>query len=77
MLCQGRVKANIQSGDSGSPVFKITNSPSSGDISLYGILWGRQNPFWPWDPVRFYFSVIWWIETELGTLTTCASGFSC
>ncbi len=34
LLCQHRVRANVAGGDSGSPVFKITNSPNSGDVML-------------------------------------------
>ena len=39
-LCQGFVNAGVAGGDSGSPVFRVTNAPASGDVSLYGILWG-------------------------------------
>ncbi|MEM4722134.1 MAG: hypothetical protein QXT73_08760 [Candidatus Methanomethylicaceae archaeon] len=79
LLCQHRVRANVAPGDSGSPVFKITNSPRSGDVMLYGILWGRRQPY-PWDLVDFWFSSIFDVESsysELGSLTICAPGFSC
>jgi len=79
LLCQHRVRANAAGGDSGSPVFKITNSPNPRDVILYGILWGRRQAY-PWDPVEFWFSAIFDVESsysELGPLTTCASGFSC
>lgn len=42
LLCQAVVGAFSESGDSGSPVFRITNSPSTNDVTLYGILWGGQ-----------------------------------
>jgi hypothetical protein len=80
LLCQNRVRANVEGGDSGSPVFKITNSPTSGDVMLYGILWGRSGTGWPWDPVQFWFSSIFDVESsysELGPLSVCAPGFSC
>ena len=39
-LCQDVVKARVAGGDSGSPVFRITNRPSANDVRLYGVLWG-------------------------------------
>jgi len=42
LLCQAVVGAFNDFGDSGSPVFKITNSPSMNDVMLYGIVWGGQ-----------------------------------
>jgi hypothetical protein len=76
-LCQDRVSAGVAGGDSGSPVFKITNSPQTNDVTLFGILWGGAL-----DGSSFTYSPINNIQngksnTELGPLTTCASGFSC
>ena len=75
-LCQSFVRAGVGAGDSGSPVFKITNSPMSGDVILYGILWGGD-----FAGTEFVFSPIGTSNiqraTELGALTTCATGFTC
>jgi len=76
LLCQDFVNARSAGGDSGSPVFRITNSPSSGDVSLYGILWGGNS-----SGTQFVFSAIGTFNVqrsaEMGAITTCAAGFSC
>lgn len=61
LLCQDRV-GNTRStfGDSGSPVFRWS---SGGDVSLYGVLWGGSGS-------QFWFSAMWNIQKELGTLVT-------
>ncbi len=59
-------------GDSGSPIFKITNSPKSGDVSLYGIMWGGntdQIVYSPMDQVQHW--------RELGSIRTCALEIGC
>jgi hypothetical protein len=60
-------------GDSGSPVFRITNSPAAGDVRLYGVLWGGNS-----SGTLFVFSGLGVAgvqrSTELGPLTTCAPG---
>lgn len=74
LLCQDGVSAGVGGGDSGSPVFSITNSPNKNDVQLRGILWGgNQAGTW------FIYSPIANIQRsdELGSITTCASGFSC
>lgn len=72
-LCQDWVSAGVFGGDSGSPVFGISNSPSMGDVKLYGILWGQND-----TSTQFVFSAIgnWNVELDLGPLDTCAPGFS-
>jgi hypothetical protein len=78
-LCQDWVNANVDSGDSGSPVFRITNAPARHDVSLYGVLWGggRLSGYGS----VFVFSSLGGKNLqrrdELGGLTTCASGFHC
>ena len=78
-LCQDWVDANVDAGDSGSPVFRITNRPARHDVSLYGILWGggRLSGY----GTVFVFSSLsgknLQRSDELGGLTTCASGFHC
>jgi hypothetical protein len=65
MLCQDRVAATVDSGDSGSPVFSITDSPAVNDVELYGILWGKNT-----DGTEIVFSSIGQVqwESELGPL---------
>lgn len=74
LLCQDIVGAAVAPGDSGSPVFKFTNNPSAGSVTLHGILWGGTS-----DDTEFVFSPIANIQRagELGPLTTCAAGFAC
>lgn len=69
-LCQDSVSATVAAGDSGSPVFRIVDSPLPGDVYLYGLLWGGNNG------TTFHFSRITSVQRsdELGTLNTCATG---
>jgi hypothetical protein len=73
LLCQHFVNAGVSGGDSGSPVFRITNSPAAGDVRLYGVLWGGNS-----SGTLFVFSGLGVAgvqrSTELGPLTTCAPG---
>lgn len=66
LLCQNFVLANVEPGDSGSPVFAVTNSPQANDTTLHGILWGRATN--AAGQVFFAYSPIANIEQELGTL---------
>ena len=72
LFCQ--VLANQQSdfGDSGSPEFRITNSPAANDVTLRGIRWGLTD-----GGAGSVFSDIGYIELELGDLTNCAATFAC
>ena len=72
--CQDMVSAGVGPGDSGSPVFSITNSPSQNDVQLRGILWGGNQ-----DGTTFVYSPIANIQRtdELGPITNCAPTFSC
>ena len=62
--CQDEVRATSSFGDSGSPVFSITNSAQN-DVQLRGIMWGG-------DGTSFVYSPIANIERadELGGLTS-------
>ena len=60
-LCQTAVSATVGSGDSGSPVFRIT---SGTNVTLVGILWGGSGSN------LFIYSPLGQIEAELGALTT-------
>ncbi|MBI1731071.1 hypothetical protein HYR53_10730 [Candidatus Acetothermia bacterium] len=73
-LCQDVVNATVGAGDSGSPVFKITNSPLSGDVKLYGILWGGNSA-----GTQLVYSPIANIQRtdEMGVLKDCAAAYSC
>jgi len=68
LLCQDFVRATVAAGDSGSPVFKITNGS---DVTLYGLLWGGNS-----SGTSFVYSPIGNIQRsdELGSLRTCAVG---
>lgn len=76
LFCQDLVNAGSGGGDSGSPVFRIVNSPAAGDVRLYGILWGGNS-----SGTQFVFSSIGTFNvqrsSEMGPITTCASGFAC
>ena len=73
MECQDIGGASwIPAGDSGAPVFKITNSPENGDVSLYGILWGSNRSeiiYSPMDQIQD--------TKELGSIRTCALEIGC
>jgi hypothetical protein len=71
LLCQNRVRADAADGDSGAPVFRITDSPRYNDVELYGVQWGVH------EGVGYWFSSMYTIQLELGSLETCVSGFSC
>jgi hypothetical protein len=61
LRCQTFVDAGVGSGDSGSPVFRIT---SGDNVQLVGILWGGAS-----DGSMFVFSPLAAIQNELGTFT--------
>ena len=67
LLCQDFVGAEVDGGDSGSPVFEIV--PGTNDVTLNGILWGGAS-----DGSYFVYSPISNIETDLGHLTTYVAG---
>lgn len=73
-LCQDVVSATVGGGDSGSPVFSITNNPQANDVELRGILWGGNSA-----GTLFVYSPIANVQRvdELGSIITCAPGFSC
>jgi hypothetical protein len=67
-LCQDIVSAGttiVAGGDSGSPVFKLTDNPSTTEIEveLYGVLWGGSS-----DGTTLIYSPLTNIEKDLGTL---------
>ena len=72
-ICQYRATASVQGGDSGSPVFRITNSPSSGDVDLVGIAHSRDANGTAWFSVMGTMTY----SNELGSLTDCSPVFTC
>lgn len=71
-LCQDFVNAGVAGGDSGSPVFEITN-PVRNDVELRGILWGGSGS------TTYVYSPIANIQqaNELGPIANCAGHFKC
>lgn len=59
LLCQDKVDAGVNLGDSGSPVFWGGGRV----IEIYGVVWAGGSPF-------FYFSNMTGIEKDLGSLQT-------
>jgi hypothetical protein len=61
-------------GDSGSPVFKVVNSPQTDDVAIAGIVWGGvTDSVWAMSSSASVFH-------DLGSSAdweVCASGFSC
>jgi hypothetical protein len=73
LLCQDIAQGTAGSGDSGSPVFRITNSPSPNDVRLLGVLWGA-------NPTAIWYSPIGNVYFDLGqadTWNSCDPGFAC
>ncbi|MEM8960239.1 MAG: PKD domain-containing protein [Acidobacteriota bacterium] len=60
LLCQNRVLAGGQLGDSGGPVFQWQGDSY---VTLHGVLWGI-------DGTHFYYSPLGLVEQELGPLRT-------
>ena len=69
MICQDIATYDSDSGDSGSPVFELTNSPLANDVKLVGINWGSGelsngqqiavlSPFpWVWFELGYEYGV--------------------
>ncbi len=73
LLCQDTASGNSSSGDSGSPVFRITNSPNTNDVELLGVHHSGGSSL-------IVFSSIGQIYYDLGsndTWNACDSSFSC
>ncbi len=71
-LCQVQTNALVEGGDSGSPVFSITDNPATNDVELKGILWGGNSEGFVYSPIANVER-----SDELGPITNCAPGFSC
>jgi len=66
LLCQNSVGATVNGGDSGSPVFTITDSVTN-DVKLAGILWGGNM-----EGTYFVYSPMTGVENDLGPIDTIA-----
>lgn len=51
LLCQDIANYSSASGDSGSAVFHVTNSPSTNDVLLVGIHWGSSETTRVYSPI--------------------------
>lgn len=74
VLCQHVADYESGGGDSGAPIFRVVNSPSTNDVHLGGIHWANA------DGGLSIYSPIDLIHTELGATSiwrSCAPGFSC
>jgi hypothetical protein len=69
MLCQDLASYTAAGGDSGSPVFVLTNNPAPNDVRAVGIHWGTGTvggvPFAVYSP---FFQV----RQEIGAMQVCA-----
>jgi hypothetical protein len=78
LLCQVWVQAVTgespisSGGDSGSPWFRIMDTPQTHDVRLMGIHWGGTT-----DGTWAIYSKMAQVEGELGALEVCFSGFTC
>lgn len=74
--CDHLAELRADAGDSGAPVFRVTNSPNTHDVAGLGVLWGTTT--FNGQPAAV-FSPIAGVRTEVGgsSLNVCASGFSC
>lgn len=74
LLCQDGVRdAEVAQGDSGAPVFYVSNNPENGDVVLYGLLWGASSPTSYWFSAQSLIR----LDSELNDLFICAPGFAC
>ena len=75
LLCQNAGTLHAATGDSGFPVFLITNTPAFWDVEIVGLLWGRVG-----DPPLTTFSDIGLVFRDLGlhdTWDICDPAFAC
>ena len=73
LLCQDTASGNSARGDSGAPVFRVTNSPNTNDVELLGVHHSGGSSV-------IVFSSIGQIYYDLGRSNTwkaCDSSFSC
>ena len=73
LLCQHRASYPFLLGDSGSPVFRIVDSPATNDVHLAGLAWAATFAGSFYSPV---IKVHGELDSE-SVWNSCASGFGC
>lgn len=73
LFCQDMASYQVNDGDSGSPVFVVTNAITN-TVSLVGIHWGITSVG---GAVRGLYSPFTGVESELGNLSVCADVTVC
>ncbi len=63
LLCQNEIDLDAGPGDSGAPIFSITNSPNTYDVDLLGVYWGQIDD-------NAYYSPIGGVYYDLGRFDT-------
>jgi hypothetical protein len=71
LICQDLADYTSTDGDSGSPVFEVTNSPSTNDVRVVGIHWGSSIID---NRLISTFSGYRFIIPEIGFVWVCAVG---
>ena len=76
LLCQTIATVHAESGDSGAPVFAVTDSPAVRDVDLLGMMWGITTS----TPVEIWISPVGGIYRDLGIYDawdSCDPYFDC
>ena len=76
LLFQAMATVHAESGDSGAPVFAVTDSPAVRDVDLLGTMWGGTTS----TPVEIWFSPVGGIYRDLGmtdSWDSCDPDFDC
>ncbi len=73
MPCDAVSDMQVQAGDSGSPAFRVTNSPATNDVEALGIVWGGGTINGVDSSI---FSSIGDVKAEVGSVLVCAGGFN-
>lgn len=79
MICEATSNMVSDSGDSGSPVFQITNSPTANDVAFMGLHWGKGTDgngnavafYTPYDGIKSDLS-----PANKSLLSVCTAGFT-
>ena len=77
LLCQTIAHVDADLGDSGAPVFAVTDSPNTGDVQLLGITWASNTSV---NPTVMWFSPVGNIYLDLGrgdTWNSCDPSIGC
>lgn len=78
VLCQNKVDADHLDGDSGAPVFEVTDFPQTDDVDLAGILIGGQElDYYYYSPIGAIYMEIDQDAGSWATWSSCAPSLSC